>query len=86
MATSQQELIATRGAQMFPRLSDDELERLGRFGEVQSYAKNAVITRIGEVGPGLLLILSGAVEYLDDAFPGRLICSSCAKNSGPKFR
>jgi hypothetical protein len=27
MATAQQDLIATRGAQMFPRLSEDELAR-----------------------------------------------------------
>ena len=62
MATSQQDLIATRGAQMFPRLTDDELNRLARFGEPRTFAKNAVVTRIGEVGPGLLLIQSGAVE------------------------
>src|SRR5215207_7994287 len=62
MASAQQDLIATRGAQMFPRLTDDELNRLARFGEARNYARNAVVTRIGEVGPGLLLILSGAVE------------------------
>ena len=62
MASAQQDLIATRGAQMFPRLSDEELSRLSEFGEVRSYARNEVIARIGEVGPGLLLILSGAVE------------------------
>jgi thioredoxin reductase (NADPH) len=67
MATLQQDLIATRGAQMFPRLSDDELHRLARFGEVRSYDKNAVVTRIGEVGPGLLLILSGAVEVTQNS-------------------
>jgi thioredoxin reductase (NADPH) len=62
MASAQDSLMATRGAQMFPRLTDDELGRLARFGEVRGYDKNAVVTRIGEVGPGLLLILSGAVE------------------------
>ncbi|HVH37421.1 MAG TPA: FAD-dependent oxidoreductase [Sphingomicrobium sp.] len=62
MARAQQDLIATRGAQMFPRLTDDELNRLARFGEAKRYAKNDIIARIGEQGPGLLLILSGAVE------------------------
>ena len=47
---------------MFPRLSDDELTRLSAFGEHRDYAKGDVVARIGEVGPGLLLILSGAVE------------------------
>ena len=62
MASAQQDLIATRGAQMFPRLTDDELNRLARFGEVRGYGKNEVIARTGETGPGLLLILSGAIE------------------------
>jgi thioredoxin reductase (NADPH) len=62
MASAQQGLIATRGAQMFPRLSDDDLNRLSEFGEIRSFAKNEVIARVGEAGPGLLLILSGAVE------------------------
>ena len=47
---------------MFPRLTDEELSRLAQFGEAKSYDKGEVIVRIGEVGPGLLLILSGAVE------------------------
>jgi thioredoxin reductase (NADPH) len=54
--------IATRGAQMFPRLTDEELGRLARFGQPVSYRAGDVIARPGEVGPGLLLILSGRVE------------------------
>ena len=62
MSDTQRELIATRGAQMFPRLSDDELARLSRFGEPRSFRAGEIISRIGEAGPGLMLILSGAVE------------------------
>ena len=62
MATAQQDLIATRGAQMFPRLSEDELARLSKFGEASRFSKGEIIVRTGEAGPGLLLILSGAVE------------------------
>jgi thioredoxin reductase (NADPH) len=53
---------ATRGAQMFLRLTPEELERLSRFGEPSSYKAGEMVVRVGEVGPGLTLILSGEVE------------------------
>ena len=62
MSDGQRNLIATRGAQMFPRLTDDEVARLSRFGEPRSYRAGDMVARIGETGPGLLLILSGEVE------------------------
>jgi thioredoxin reductase (NADPH) len=55
-------LSVTRGAQMFPRLSDDELARLCRFGEPRSYRAGDVVAKIGEAGPGLLLVRSGDLE------------------------
>lgn len=54
--------IAERGAQMFLRFSDDELARLTRFGEPRSYAAGEMVARVGEAGPGMMLILSGQVE------------------------
>jgi thioredoxin reductase (NADPH) len=54
--------IATRGAQMFPRLSDGELTRLARFGETRSYRAGERVVRVGEVPPGVQLILSGELE------------------------
>lgn len=62
MTDARQKLIATRGAQMFPRLTDEELARLARFGEPRSFRAGEMIARVGEAGPGLLLILSGEVE------------------------
>jgi len=62
MSDGQRNLIATRGAQMFPRLTDDELARLSRFGEPRSFRAGEYVARIGEVGPGLMLITSGEVE------------------------
>jgi thioredoxin reductase (NADPH) len=53
---------ATRGAQMFLRFSDDELARLARFGEPRSYKAGDMLAHLGEVGPGLMLILAGRVE------------------------
>ena len=62
MSDGQRNLIATRGAQMFPRLTDEEIARLSRFGEPRGYPKGAFVARAGEVAPGLLLILSGQLE------------------------
>jgi thioredoxin reductase (NADPH) len=47
---------------MFLRFSDEELARLSKFGEPRSYKAGDMIARVGEAGPGLMLILSGAVE------------------------
>ncbi|MFL6741847.1 MAG: Crp/Fnr family transcriptional regulator, partial [Sphingomicrobium sp.] len=62
MSDARQELIATRGAQMFPRLTDEELARLARFGEPRRYDAGQTVASVGEVGPGLLLVLSGRIE------------------------
>ena len=56
------ETYATRGDQMFLRFTDAEIERLSHFGEPRSYQAGDMIVRVGEVGPGLMLILSGKVE------------------------
>ena len=52
----------TRAEQMFFKFSDEELERLGRFGMRCSFAEGAMVARTGEAGHGLLLILCGEVE------------------------
>jgi thioredoxin reductase (NADPH) len=62
MAEGQVSLLATRGAQMFPRLTDEEIARLSRFGEPRGYPAGTFVARAGEVSPGLLLILSGQLE------------------------
>jgi thioredoxin reductase (NADPH) len=62
-----QSTIATRGAQMFPRLTDEELARLVRFGEPVSFKAGQTVARPGEVGHGLLLVLSGKVEVSQQA-------------------
>jgi thioredoxin reductase (NADPH) len=54
--------FAARGDQMFLRFSDEELVRLARFGEPRRYKAGDMLARHGEVGPGLMLILSGKVE------------------------
>src|SRR5215216_4419390 len=62
MTDSGRTTIATRGGQMFPRLTDEELARLARFGEPRSYPAGHCVVRVGEVPPGLQLILYGELE------------------------
>jgi thioredoxin reductase (NADPH) len=56
------ETYATRGDQMFLRFDDSEIERLSKFGERRSYKAGDMLARVGEVGPGLMLILSGKID------------------------
>ena len=39
-----------------------EIERVRRFGECRSFAKGTALYTIGQVGPGLMVILAGQVE------------------------
>jgi thioredoxin reductase (NADPH) len=54
-------LIDTRREQMFPRLEPEEIERLRRFGEVRCYGPGDALVRVGEVGHGMTVVLSGEV-------------------------
>ena len=62
MSDPRGEIYATRGDQMFLRFNDDEIGRLTRFGQPRTYSAGDMLARIGEPGPGLILILSGRVE------------------------
>src|SRR5689334_21881521 len=55
-------IIDSRRHQMFPTLQPAEIARLRRFGQLQAFAKGEVLARVGEVGRGLSIILSGSVE------------------------
>lgn len=71
MADAKRDIIATRGDQMFLRFNDAEIERLARFGELRKYKPGEMLARVGEVGPGLMLILSGRVEVTRPEGPAR---------------
>jgi len=57
-------IIDTRRLQMFPVLEPFEIERVRRFGKVRSYDDGATLAKVGEVGPGLTIILAGQVEIV----------------------
>jgi thioredoxin reductase (NADPH) len=52
----------TRRHQMFPTLESVEIERLRRFGEERAFAAGEPLAKVGEVGRGLIIVLSGKVE------------------------
>ncbi len=53
--------IESRREQMFPTLSETEVDRLRRFGEQQTYRAGSFAAKAGDVAPGLQVILSGEV-------------------------
>lgn len=50
-----------RFEQTFPQLTDEEIGRICRFGEVRQYKDGARLFETGKVGPGMFVILSGHV-------------------------
>ena len=61
MSEALEPTLGSRRLQMFPTLEPGEIERLRRFGEVRRYPDGAFIIRLGEVAPGMLVLLSGEV-------------------------
>ncbi|CAN7739903.1 FAD-dependent oxidoreductase [Mesorhizobium caraganae] len=71
MAPPAQPITVTRRDQMFPILGDADIERMRRFGEASSYEAGEHIVTAGTVAPGLIVILSGAVDITQDVGPDR---------------
>jgi thioredoxin reductase (NADPH) len=55
-------ILERRRDQALPVLDQLEIDRVRRFGERQSYPAGAAIYRIGQVGAGLMVVLSGSIE------------------------
>src|SRR5690349_19221361 len=64
-------IIDTRRHQMFPSLATAEIERLRRFGVLRSYGAGEALVKVGEVGPGLAIILAGEVQITQHDQSGR---------------
>jgi thioredoxin reductase (NADPH) len=71
MAVPSKSIIDTRRDQMFPNLETSEIERVRRFGEVQSIGAGEALASVGNVGHGLSIILSGEVEVTRHDRSGR---------------
>jgi thioredoxin reductase (NADPH) len=61
MAFTMPQLIESRRDQIFPILDAAEIERLHRFGTVRFYGAGESVAKAGEVGPGMIIILSGQI-------------------------
>ncbi|WP_322062610.1 FAD-dependent oxidoreductase [Paraburkholderia sp. J63] len=56
--------LSSRRHQMFPILSDEEIERLSRFGERRRWEPGELLFQTGMTGPGMFVVLSGHVKVL----------------------
>ena len=57
-----QPIIDTRRHQMFPHLDEHDIARLRRFGEIRHFADGTLIMKAGELAPGLVFVLQGAID------------------------
>jgi thioredoxin reductase (NADPH) len=53
--------LHARREQMFPVLTDAEIARVRRFGTLQHYRRGERLFAAGKPGPGMFVVLSGAV-------------------------
>jgi thioredoxin reductase (NADPH) len=64
MAAPATTILETRREQVFPTLASSEIERLRHFGRHEVFAAGGVLTRVGEAGPGMIVVLTGEVEVI----------------------
>jgi thioredoxin reductase (NADPH) len=64
MASLPTSILERRRDQMLPELDPLEIERMRRFGETRNFAQDEVIVTAGQVGPGLVVILSGEIDIV----------------------
>src|SRR5258708_25800151 len=60
-AASATSFVFPRHEQTFPKLTQHEIERMRRFGELRRYRDGEALFETGKPGPGMFVILSGHV-------------------------
>ena len=73
MATIPISILEKRRDQAVPVLDQTEIDRIRRFGERRTYPAGSAISKTGEVGPGLVIILSGSIEVSQADQSGRRV-------------
>jgi thioredoxin reductase (NADPH) len=71
MSVPTQSILDSRRHQLFPILEPAEIERVRRFGKVRSYGTGEALATVGEVSPGLIIILAGRVDVTQRDQSGR---------------
>ncbi|MBB5193355.1 thioredoxin reductase (NADPH) [Silvimonas terrae] len=56
--------LESRHHQRFPKLTEAEIDRMRRFGEIRAYPAATMMFEIGQPGPGLFVILKGRVRII----------------------
>ncbi|MGB8900957.1 MAG: cyclic nucleotide-binding domain-containing protein [Methylocella sp.] len=69
MSQSALSMLGARRDQMFPTMTQADIDRLRRFGESKFYETGERIVRAGHVAPGLIVIISGKVEVTQGCGP-----------------
>jgi thioredoxin reductase (NADPH) len=64
MSAPAQSTIEKRHDQMFPILDQHEIDRVRRFGEIQTFAADQALAEVGKVGHGLIIFLQGHVDIM----------------------
>jgi len=57
-------VVRARREQMYFPLTDGEIDRLRPFGEIRRYAEGDYLARAGDVGRGMIVLLSGRVDVI----------------------
>jgi thioredoxin reductase (NADPH) len=71
MSETPRSVIETRFDQMFPKLEQDEIDRLQRFGELRAYQASDQLLATGDVSPGMFVVLEGQVAITQHNALGR---------------
>jgi thioredoxin reductase (NADPH) len=64
-------ILEARRGQMLPILEAHEIERVHRFGTTHSFAAGEAIERVGVVGHGLIVVLSGLIDVYQYESPDK---------------
>lgn len=64
-------ILGARRDQAFPTLAEADIDRMRRFGEASTYVAGEYIVTAGDVAPGLIVVLSGKVDIIQDSGLGR---------------
>jgi thioredoxin reductase (NADPH) len=83
MLTQSMPAIVDRQHQAFPVLRDEEIHRVREFGTLQRFDDGHALQRIGDVGRGFAIVLSGEVEVCQYDLSNRAV--SVAKYGPGKF-
>jgi thioredoxin reductase (NADPH) len=65
MASQLQSIREQRHDQIYPTLGPLEIERVRRFGNLRSFAAGESLWTVGQVAPGLMVILAGRVAVIE---------------------